>query len=136
MSKIKKPKNSMCEPCQHGKNTRVEIKTKEYSTTRPLELVHTDLCGPRRSKGLNGEEYFMLCFILLNSFLSSLFFFLSLFSSSKELINSPSRSTSPSSLDSSRPSMIYFVSMAIKSTFSKSSSLSESSSDELLSSFE
>ena len=50
----------MCEPCQHGKQTRVEFKTKEHSTTRPLELVHTDLCGPTQSKGLNGEEYFML----------------------------------------------------------------------------
>ena len=43
-----------------GKQTRVEFKTKEHSTTRPLDLVHTDLCGPTRSKGLNGEEYFML----------------------------------------------------------------------------
>ena len=60
MPEIKKPKNSMCEPCQHGKQTRVEFKTKEHSTTRPLELVHTNLCGPTRSKGLNGEEYFML----------------------------------------------------------------------------
>ena len=60
MPEIKKPKNSMCEPCQHGKQTRVEFKTKEHSTTRPLELVHTDLCGPTQSKGLDGEEYFML----------------------------------------------------------------------------
>ena len=43
-----------------GKQTRVEFKTKEHSTTRTLELVHTDLCRPTRSKGLNGEEYFML----------------------------------------------------------------------------
>ena len=60
MPEVKKPKNSICEPCQHGKQTRVEFKTKEHSTTRPLELVHSDLCGPTRSKGLNGEEYFML----------------------------------------------------------------------------
>ena len=50
----------MCEPCQHGKQTRIEFKTKEHFTTRTLELVHTDLCGPTRSKGLNGEEYFMV----------------------------------------------------------------------------
>ena len=60
MPEIKKPKNSICEPCQHGKQTRVKFKTKEHSTTRPLELVHTDLCGPTRSKGLNNEEYLML----------------------------------------------------------------------------
>ena len=57
---IQKPKTDICESCQHGKQTRVEFKTKEHSTTRPLELVHIDLCGPTRSKGLNGEEYFML----------------------------------------------------------------------------
>ena len=57
---IKKPENNICEHCQHRKHIRVEFKTKEHSTTRPLELVHTDLCGPTRSKGLNGEEYFML----------------------------------------------------------------------------
>ena len=60
MLEIKKHKNNVCEHCQHGKQTRVEFKTKEHSTSRPLELVHTDLCGPTRSKGLNGEEYFML----------------------------------------------------------------------------
>ena len=34
MPEIKKPKIGMCEPCQHGKQTRVEFKTKEHSTTR------------------------------------------------------------------------------------------------------
>jgi transposase InsO family protein len=27
---------------------------------RALELVHTDLCGPKRTKSLQGESYFML----------------------------------------------------------------------------
>ena len=39
---------------------KVEFKTKEYSTTKPLELMHTDLHGPMRTKGLEGELYFML----------------------------------------------------------------------------
>jgi hypothetical protein len=26
----------------------------------PLDIVHTDLCGPMRTKGLNVEQYFML----------------------------------------------------------------------------
>ena len=60
MPEIHKPKNGIYEACQHGKQTRVEFKTREHSTTRPLELVHTNLCGPTRSKGLNSEEYFML----------------------------------------------------------------------------
>jgi hypothetical protein len=45
-----KPSNAMCKQCQLGKNTRVRFKTKEY----------TDLCGPTRTKSLQGESYFML----------------------------------------------------------------------------
>ena len=35
-------------------------RTKEYLTSKPLERVHTDLCGPTRTKRLQGESYFML----------------------------------------------------------------------------
>ena len=45
MPEIHKPKTGICEACQHGKQTRVEFKTKEHSPTKPLELVHADLCG-------------------------------------------------------------------------------------------
>ena len=65
LPKIKKPLNNVCEHCQHGKQTRVEFKTKEHSTTKPLDLVHIDLCGTTQSKGLNGDEYFIL---LIDSF--------------------------------------------------------------------
>ena len=60
MRQITKPTNVVCKHCQHGKQTKVEFKTKEYSTTNPLEIVHTYLCGPMRMKGLEGELYFML----------------------------------------------------------------------------
>ena len=43
MPKIINPANAVCKQCQHGKQTNVEFKTKEHSTTKPLELVHTDL---------------------------------------------------------------------------------------------
>jgi hypothetical protein len=33
---------------------------KEYSTSKPLDLVHTDLCGPTQTKSLQGESYFIL----------------------------------------------------------------------------
>ena len=26
----------------------------------PLELVHTNLCGPTKTQSINGEKYFML----------------------------------------------------------------------------
>jgi transposase InsO family protein len=38
----------------------VNFKTKEYVTSKPLELLHTNLCGPSRTKILQGERYFML----------------------------------------------------------------------------
>ena len=60
MPEFTNPANFVCEQCQHGKKTRVHLKTKENSSTKPLELVHIDLCGPTKIKGLNGEKYFML----------------------------------------------------------------------------
>jgi hypothetical protein len=60
LPKITKPSNPMCRHCQLGKKTRIRFKTKEYSTSKPLELVHTDLCGPTRTKSLQGESHFML----------------------------------------------------------------------------
>ena len=60
MLKISKPTNTICESCRYGKQKKVEFKTKEHFASCPLELVHTDLCGPMRTKGLDGELYFML----------------------------------------------------------------------------
>ena len=60
LPKITKPSNPICRHCQLGKQTRIRFKTKEYSTSKPLERVHTDLCGPTRTKILQGESYFML----------------------------------------------------------------------------
>jgi transposase InsO family protein len=57
---ISKPTNTLCEHYLQGKQTRTKFKSKEYSTTKPLEIVHTDLCGPTRMKVLNGEQYFVL----------------------------------------------------------------------------
>ena len=50
LPKIVKPLNSVCKHCQHGKKTRASVKTKEHMTSHPLEIVHTDLCGPTRTK--------------------------------------------------------------------------------------
>jgi hypothetical protein len=36
------------------------FKSKEYSMTRPLEIVHTDLVGPTTTKDLKCEKYSML----------------------------------------------------------------------------
>jgi transposase InsO family protein len=60
MPQITKPTNTLCKHCQQGKQTKTRFKSKEYSTTKPLEIVHTDLVGPTTTKGLKGERYFTL----------------------------------------------------------------------------
>jgi hypothetical protein len=40
-------------------STRVGFKTKEHSTSKPLERVHIDLCRPTRTQNLKGESYFV-----------------------------------------------------------------------------
>jgi hypothetical protein len=60
MPQIMKPTNTLCKHCQKRKKTKTRFKSKEYSTTRPLEIVHIDLVGPTTKKGLKGENY--LCY--------------------------------------------------------------------------
>ena len=57
---ITKSTNTLCKHCQQGKQTKTRFKSKEYSTTKPLETVHIDLVGPTTTKSLKGEIYFML----------------------------------------------------------------------------
>ena len=52
--------NTICKSCQFGKKTRTNFLEKEGSTTKPLELVHTDARGPSRKRSPRGEEYFIL----------------------------------------------------------------------------
>jgi hypothetical protein len=47
---ITKTTNTLCKHCQQGKKTKISFKSKEYSITKPLEIVHTDLVGPTRTK--------------------------------------------------------------------------------------
>jgi hypothetical protein len=54
--RITKPTNTLCKHCQQGKQTKTRFKSKEYSTTRPLEIMHIDLVGPTTTKGLKGEK--------------------------------------------------------------------------------
>lgn len=57
---ISKPTNTVCSECIKGKQAKSSFKTKEFLSSRALELVHTDLCGPTKTRSLNGEKYFML----------------------------------------------------------------------------
>jgi hypothetical protein len=53
---ITKQDNTLCKHCQQGKKTKTRFKSKEYSMTRPLKIVHIDLVGPSTTKGLKGGK--------------------------------------------------------------------------------
>lgn len=57
---ITKPASTFCDECIRGNQIKVSCKTKEYNTSRSLLLVHTNLCGPTRTRVLTSERYFML----------------------------------------------------------------------------
>jgi hypothetical protein len=57
LPRISKPQDSVCKPCQVGKLTRTQFKSKSStSTEKPLQLVHMDLCGPSRYRKAQGRK--------------------------------------------------------------------------------
>ncbi|CAL2251278.1 unnamed protein product [Prunus armeniaca] len=53
--------NVVCEGCQFGKQHRdVFPNNQAQRAISPLELVHTDLCGPMKTESVAGNKYFML----------------------------------------------------------------------------
>jgi hypothetical protein len=56
LPRISKPQGSVSKPCQVGKLTRTQFKSKSStSIEKPLQLVHMDLCGPSRQEGTGKE---------------------------------------------------------------------------------
>ena len=54
----------MCKPCQVGKLTRTQFKSKSStSTEKTLQLVHMYLCGPSIQEGIGKKKYFMLIIV-------------------------------------------------------------------------
>lgn len=49
-----------CEQCMKGKMRRPNNPPASIHTSRPLELLHADLCGPFRTTGLGGEQYWLM----------------------------------------------------------------------------
>lgn len=49
-----------CEECVLGKHTRASFQKKaEYRAKEPLELIHTDICGPITPGSFSGKRYFI-----------------------------------------------------------------------------
>lgn len=50
----------MCEPCVYGKQSRKSFPARiEHRSNRPLELIHTDVCGPIEPVAWEGSKYFV-----------------------------------------------------------------------------
>jgi hypothetical protein len=49
----------ICEPCVKGKMARKPFKVSQVKSTRPLELIHSDVCGPMQNVSLGGSKYFV-----------------------------------------------------------------------------
>lgn len=60
MPKIPKLENIVCKSCHFVKQSWVQFESKLHSTSRPLELMHTNLYGTMRIKYHRGERYFIL----------------------------------------------------------------------------
>ena len=59
-------RDRICDACALGKQTRTSFKSKNVvSTSRPLQLLHMDLCGPSRTLSLGGKRY---CFVIVDDF--------------------------------------------------------------------
>lgn len=51
--------NNFCEACALGKQHRRPFQQSTSTTTKPLALVHTDVCGPLPTTSLGGSHYFV-----------------------------------------------------------------------------
>ena len=63
-SGVKIPKTatlSFCEGCVEGKMHRKSFKpVREIRSTRKLQLVHSDVCGPMHTESIGGRKYFVM----------------------------------------------------------------------------
>ena len=58
LPKLKFSENKICEACVKGKQIRLSFKPKKQVTSsRTLELLHMDLCGPLKVQNINGKKY-------------------------------------------------------------------------------
>lgn len=49
-----------CEFCRYGKSCKLPFKSSETVSTRPLELLHSDVCGPTPIPSVYGFIYYVL----------------------------------------------------------------------------
>jgi hypothetical protein len=54
---FKAANSSVCEPCIMAKQSRAPFNPSESQSTKPLQLVHMDVCGPMPEQSLGGSNY-------------------------------------------------------------------------------
>jgi hypothetical protein len=54
-----KPPEQLCSACTQGKSTRLPFSESETKSERPLQLIHSDVCGPMEVPSLSGKRYFV-----------------------------------------------------------------------------
>ncbi|KAA0062799.1 gag/pol protein [Cucumis melo var. makuwa] len=59
LSELEENSLPVCESCLEGKMTKRPFTEKGHRAKEPLELVHSDLCGPMNVKARGGFEYFI-----------------------------------------------------------------------------
>ena len=61
LPKLKFAENKVCEACVKGKQIRSSFKPKnKVTSSRTLELLHMDLCGPLKVQCRNGMKYILV----------------------------------------------------------------------------
>ena len=54
---FKAAKAAVCETCMMAKQHRQPFPDSERERTKPLQLVHMDLCGPLQETSIGGSKY-------------------------------------------------------------------------------
>nr|GEV69065.1 hypothetical protein [Tanacetum cinerariifolium] len=61
LPKMKFEKDHLCSTCEQGKIHQKHHKSKTtFASTKPLYLLHMDLCGPMRVESINGKRYVLV----------------------------------------------------------------------------
>ncbi|KAM2852430.1 hypothetical protein PS2_028426 [Malus domestica] len=84
--------NETCEGCAFGKHHRDPFEVgKAWRATKPLELIHKDVCGPMKTTTISGNRYFLtfiddysrMCWVYFMRFKSEVF---TIFKKFKEIV--------------------------------------------------
>ena len=59
LSELKVGTLPVCESCLEGKMTKRPFTGKGLRAKEPLELIHSDVCGPMNVKARGGYEYYV-----------------------------------------------------------------------------